>query len=142
MLTRWTSRKRISWEFQNLDLNSDFIKCDSKEARSFAEIFHLLDPDVFVDNHVSDGADYQHIMTLLTSQHNKLGGAMGEYMNKEFEPALYRLMKEKGYDLVPYVNSFGDTPESAGPNIGTAHDTAAVMQHYGTPLLLFLKRIC
>src|SRR5450432_430261 len=97
---------------QNLDLNRDFIQCDSKEARSFAEIFHLLDPDVFIDNHVSDGADYQHVMTLLTSQHNKLGGVMGEYMNKQFEPALFTLMKEKGFDLVPYVNAFGDTPES------------------------------
>ena len=97
---------------QNLDLNRDFIKCDSKEAKAFAEIFHLADPDVFVDNHVSDGADYQHIMTLLTSQHNKLGGVMGEYLDKEFEPALYILMKEKGYDLGPYVNSFGDTPEN------------------------------
>ena len=42
---------------QNLDLNRDFIKCDSKEAKAFAEIFHLTDPDVFLDNHVSDGAD-------------------------------------------------------------------------------------
>ncbi|MBS1620615.1 MAG: M14 family metallopeptidase [Bacteroidetes bacterium] len=97
---------------QNLDLNRDFIKSDSKEARSFAEIFHLLDPIVFFDNHVSDGADYQHVMTLLVSQHNKLGGEMGEFMNKEFEPGLYSLMKEKGYDLVPYVNAFGDTPET------------------------------
>ena len=97
---------------QNLDLNRDFIKCDSKDSRAFAGIFHFLDPDVFIDNHVSDGADYQHIMTLLTSQHNKLGGAMGDYLEKKFEPALYTLMKEKGYDLVPYVNSFGDTSEN------------------------------
>ncbi len=100
---------------ENLDLNRDFIKCDSKEARSFAAIFHLCDPDVFVDNHVSDGADYQHIMTLLTSQHDKLGGAMGEFMDKNFEPALYKQMKEMGYDLVPYVNAFGDTPETGWP---------------------------
>ncbi|MDZ4810535.1 MAG: M14 family metallopeptidase [Bacteroidota bacterium] len=97
---------------QNLDLNRDFIKCDSKEARAFTEIFHLLDPDVFIDNHVSNGADYQHVMTLLTSQHNKLGGPMGEFMNKQFEPALFSLMKEKNYDLVPYVNAFGETPET------------------------------
>ena len=96
---------------QNLDLNRDFIKCDSKEALTFAKIFHYLDPDVFIDNHVSDGADYQHVMTLLTSQHNKLGGTMGEYLNQQFEPALYSLMKGKGYDLVPYVNHFGETPE-------------------------------
>ncbi len=37
---------------------------------------------------------------------------MGEFMEKQFEPALFTLMKEKGYDLVPYVNAFGDTPEA------------------------------
>jgi hypothetical protein len=96
---------------QNLDLNRDFIKCDSKDAMAFTKIFHLVDPDVMVDNHVSDGADYQHVMTLICSQHNKLGGAMGEFMNQTFEPGLYQLMKEKGYDLVPYVNDFDETPE-------------------------------
>ena len=100
---------------QNLDLNRDFIKCDAKDSRAFTEIFHLTDPDVFVDNHVSDGADYQHVMTLVTSQHDKLGGVMGDYLNKEFDPALFQLMKEKGYDLVPYVNHFGDTPENGWP---------------------------
>jgi hypothetical protein len=97
---------------QNLDLNRDFIKCDSKDARAFTEIFHLTDPDVFVDNHVSNGADYQHVMTLLSTQHNKLGGAMGDFLDKQFEPALYSSMKEKGFDLVPYVNHFGETPEN------------------------------
>lgn len=100
---------------QNLDLNRDFIKSDSKEARAFAEIFHLLDPDVFVDNHVSDGADYQHVMTLLTSQHSKMGPVLGDFMNKEFEPGMFAGMKQKGYDLIPYVNSFGDTPEAGWP---------------------------
>lgn len=96
---------------QNLDLNRDYIKADSKEALSFTRIFHMLDPDVFVDNHVSNGADYQHVMTLIASQHNKLGGKMGAFMNKTFEPGIYKIMKEKGWDLVPYVNHFGATPE-------------------------------
>jgi hypothetical protein len=100
---------------QNLDLNRDFIKSDSKEARSFATIFHTVDPDIFIDNHVSNGADYQHIMTLLTTQHNKLGGETGRYIETKMEPALYNIMKEKGYHLVPYVNAFGDTPESGWP---------------------------
>jgi hypothetical protein len=96
---------------QNLDLNRDFIKADSKNALTFSRIFHYLNPDIFIDNHVSNGADYQHVMTLIASQHNRLGGAMGEYMNKQFEPTLYTLMKEKGWDLVPYVNHFAETPE-------------------------------
>ena len=100
---------------QNLDLNRDAIKCDSKDARAFTEIFHLTDPDVFVDNHVSNGADYQHVMTLLTTQHSKLGGDMGKYLHDQFEPDIYRLMSSKGFDMVPYVNSFGDTPENGWP---------------------------
>jgi hypothetical protein len=100
---------------QNLDLNRDFIKCDSKDARAFTEIFHLTDPDIFIDNHVSNGADYQHVMTLLSTQNSKLGGVMGDYLKKEMEPGIYELMKAKGYDLIPYVNSFGDSPDNGWP---------------------------
>lgn len=97
---------------QNLDLNRDFIKADAKESVSFARIFHYIKPDIFIDNHVSNGADYQHVMTLLSSQHNKLGGPMGAYLHEVMEPALYRQMKEKGYDLLPYVNNFSERPET------------------------------
>ncbi|MFM8805948.1 MAG: M14 family metallopeptidase [Sphingomonadales bacterium] len=96
---------------QNLDLNRDFIKLDSKEAFSFCAIFQECDPDIFIDNHVSNGADYQHVMTLLTSQYSKLGGPMGAYLHDTFEPALYAAMRQKGYDLIPYVNIGGDKPE-------------------------------
>jgi len=96
---------------QNLDLNRDFTKCDSKEARSFAQIFHLLDPDILIDNHVSDGADYQHTMTLLTSQYNKLGGDLGNWLKESFEPQLYKGMTEKKWDMVPYVNFETETPD-------------------------------
>lgn len=97
---------------QYLDLNRDFIKCDSKEALSFSAIFQECDPDVFIDNHVSNGADYQHIMTLLTSQPSKLGGEMEKFLRSQFEPALYAGMKDRGYDMIPYVNVYGDKPEN------------------------------
>ena len=89
---------------QNLDLNRDFTKCDSKEAKSFAQIFHFLNPDIFIDNHVSDGADYQHTMTLITTQYDKLGPVLGNWLKENFEPGLYKGMKAKGWDMVPYVN--------------------------------------
>ncbi|CAN5736852.1 M14 family metallopeptidase [soil metagenome] len=93
---------------QNLDLNRDFTKCDSKEARSFAELFHFIDPDIFIDNHVSDGADYQHTMTLITTQYDKLGPVLGKYLKEDFEPTIYRGMKTKGWDLIPYVDFEND----------------------------------
>lgn len=97
---------------QNLDLNRDFVKNDSKNARSFTEIFHALDPELYVETHVSNGADYQYTMTLLPTQHNKLGGAMGAYLQNELEPALYNKMEKKQWPMVPYVNVFGTVPDS------------------------------
>ncbi len=89
---------------QNLDLNRDFTKCDSREAKSFAQLFHLLDPDILIDNHVSDGADYQHTMTLITTQYDKLGPTLGKWLKESFEPNIYAGMKTKGWDLIPYVD--------------------------------------
>ncbi len=97
---------------RNLDLNRDFTKCDAAETLGLEELFARINPDIFIDNHVSDGADYQHIMTLLASQHDKMGGETGAYMYKTFTPLLYQDMKAKGYDLVPYVNDFDKTPEN------------------------------
>ena len=96
---------------QNLDLNRDFTKCDSKDARSFAQIFHWLDPDILIDNHVSDGADYQHTMTLITTQYDKLSADLGGWLRDKFEPQLYSGMTEKKWDMVPYVDFSSSGPE-------------------------------
>ena len=96
---------------KNLDLNRDFIKSDAAETTGFEDLFTRLNPDLFIDNHVSDGADYQHVMTLLATQHDKLGGETGDYMYNTFTPLVYRVMKGYGYDLVPYVNDFDKTPD-------------------------------
>ena len=101
---------------QNLDLNRDFTKCDSREAKSFAGIFHFLDPDIFIDNHVSDGADYQHTMTLITTQYDKLGPVLGKWLKDNFEPRLYKGMAAKGWDLIPYVD-FESTDLNRGMNM-------------------------
>src|SRR5690606_3074240 len=95
----------------NYDLNRDFIKMDSKNAKTFADIFHLVKPDVFIDNHVSNEADYQYILTHLFTQHNKLGGELGEYLHDSFMPDVEKALAEKEWDITPYVNVFNTPPE-------------------------------
>jgi hypothetical protein len=95
---------------QNLDLNRDFTKCDSRNARSFARIFHWVNPDIQIDNHVSDGADYQYTMTLLSSQWNKLGGRLGTFLHEVFQPALFAGMEKKGWGMTPYVDFEAGNP--------------------------------
>ncbi|TDT39578.1 zinc carboxypeptidase [Maribacter spongiicola] len=96
---------------KNYDLNRDFIKSDTKNAETFAKIFHLINPDVFIDNHVSNGADYQYTLTHLFTQHNKLGGKLGDYVHNSLMPQLQDSLLNSGWDITPYVNVFNSPPE-------------------------------
>ena len=97
---------------RNFDLNRDFIKQDTKNAAAFAEIFHTVNPDVFIDNHVSNGADYQYAITHLFTQHNKLGGNLGRFLEATMRPEIEASLKEKNIIITPYVNVWGNTPEA------------------------------
>nr|WP_321248336.1 M14 family metallopeptidase [uncultured Psychroserpens sp.] len=113
--TRTNQNGPVSYGFRgnarNFDLNRDFIKSDTKNAKAFAQIFHLVQPDVFIDNHVSNGADYQYTLTHLFTQHNKLGGDLGDFLHTEMMPQLEQKLRDKNWDITPYVNVFNRTPE-------------------------------
>ncbi len=96
---------------ENLDLNRDFTKCDSKDAKAFTQIFHWLDPDILLDNHVSDGADYQYTMTVVSSQYDKESGTLGKWFKEKFEPQLYQSMAEKKWEMTPYVDFSNSGPD-------------------------------
>ncbi|MEO6348502.1 MAG: M14 family metallopeptidase [Aquaticitalea sp.] len=96
---------------RNYDLNRDFIKSDTKNARTFAQILHKVQPDVFIDNHVSNGADYQYVLTHLFTQHDKLGGNLGTYLHEEMMPTLEQKLADQHWDITPYVNVFNQVPE-------------------------------
>lgn len=96
---------------RNYDLNRDFLKADSRNAMAFTQIFRKWDPDVFIDTHVSNGADYQYVMTLIPTQHNKLGAPLGDYLKNTMLPALYTNMEKAGFPMCPYVNEIDRTPD-------------------------------
>ncbi len=96
---------------KNLDLNRDFVKCDSKNARSFNTFFHKWDPDVQIDTHTSNGADYQYTMTLIATQKDKLHPALAAFMTDRMLPDLYENMKKNNWEMIPYVYANG-TPET------------------------------
>ncbi len=97
---------------QNLDLNRDFIKMDTRNTQSFVQIFQWLQPDLFIDTHVSNGADYQYTFTLLTTQKNKLEKSMSSYLYSNVLPAAEKHMDSKGWPVAPYVNTVEEIPDS------------------------------
>lgn len=92
---------------RNLDLNRDFIKCDSRNTQTFTRLFHKWDPDLFVDTHTSNGADYQATITMIATQPDKLPPALAAFQQSILLPELYAGMDIAGWPMTPYVHSDG-----------------------------------
>ena len=96
---------------RHLDLNRDFVKCDTLTAQVFNKLFASWDPDVMVDTHTSNGADYTYTMTLIHTQADKLGAELGGFLRDTMLPALYADMEARGWPTCPYVNPVKDSPD-------------------------------
>src|SRR3954467_11771833 len=96
---------------RHLDLNRDFAKCDTLTAQAFNKLFTAWDPDVMVDTHTSNGADYPYTMTLIHTQADKLGGGLGEFLRDTMVPTMYAQMEQRGWPTCPYVNPVKDSPD-------------------------------
>lgn len=87
-----------------LDLNRDFVKQDSRDARAFAGIYRFLDPDVFLDTHTTNGSDHQFTVTLIATQPEKMHPEMEDFFRNDMLKELYGRMKEvHNNEMVPYV---------------------------------------
>ena len=95
---------------KNLDLNRDFIKCDSKNARTFNQLFTKWNAPIFIDNHTSNGADYQYVMTLIATQKDKLQVDLRAHLTDSMLPFVYKKMEDYTYEMTPYVN-VDNTPD-------------------------------
>lgn len=96
---------------KHLDLNRDFIKADSRNALAFTDIFQKWRPHIFIDTHTSNGADYQYVMTLISTQKDKLPSVMSQYQETQYLPDIYEKMAAGKYEMTPYVYSRG-TPDT------------------------------
>ena len=89
----------------NMDLNRDFIKMDTENVRSLVRLMRIWDPDVFIDTHTSNGADYPYVLTLITTQKDKFNLPLSDFLYSEMLPDLYKEMENSPYEIIPYVYS-------------------------------------
>lgn len=99
---------------RNFDLNRDFIKANSRNVRAFYRIFQTYLPELFVDTHTTNGADYQAVITLIQTLPDKLGGHTRQYQTEQLVPDLAQKMEAAKVPMCPYVYSLGRTPDEKG----------------------------
>lgn len=102
--------------YQNLDLNRDFVKLETENARSFVKIFRRWDPDVFLDTHTTNGSDHQYVITYLPAQHNSMPEPVGNFFSETMIPAMYAKMRGTPYEMIPYAEWDVESPEQGIAN--------------------------
>jgi len=99
----------------NLNLNRDYLKADAPETRAFMTMFHRWLPDFFVDDHVTDGADYQYDVTFTIDDGPNLPAGTAKWVDEVATPTLERYVDEHGHLAAPtYINLVNDNDPSEG----------------------------
>jgi len=88
---------------RGLDLNRDWLKADAPETRALVSLAAAWKPDLFVDNHVTDGADFQATLTLSYANEPYTPKPLADWLKKVVPRAL-RSVEELGYKTAPYVD--------------------------------------
>ena len=99
---------------QNLNLNRDYAKLDTKEVRAVVEVINKYDPDLYMDIHVTDGADYQYDITYGNIGKEGYSPAISNWLENTMTPAVNKGLSEMGHIPGPLVNAFDDRDFSKG----------------------------
>ncbi len=85
-----------------LNLNRDYMKADAPEMQNWLKFFHKYQPDMLIDNHVTDGADLQHDVTIAIHDGIDIHPRVGEWV-KRYTPAMWQGMEAEGHVMGWYV---------------------------------------
>lgn len=87
---------------QNLNLNRDYIKADAPETRDFLALFDAWNPDLYIDNHVTDGADFQYDVLYTIESTGYVARSVGAYIDDVFQPHVRPAMERDGHVVESY----------------------------------------
>ena len=100
-----------------LDLNRDFLKADAPETRALLALASRWQPDLFVDDHVTDGADFQATLTLAYENDVATAPPLAAWLERVIPRALARV-KAGGYETAPYVEWVDPKDPAQGIDVG------------------------
>jgi len=98
----------------NLNLNRDYVKAESPETRAWLRLWNRWLPDFFVDDHVTDGADYQYDVTYELSTGAGNDQAIIDWQQKSVAPHLDQSVAAAGHVIGPLIFLKDDADPSKG----------------------------
>jgi hypothetical protein len=106
----------MGWRTQsmNLNLNRDYMKADAPETRAFLKLWNRWLPDFFVDDHVTDGADYAYDVTYNLDTGPEVYPPLADWQRTTLAPALEESVTRSGHAISPVIFLRDDTDPAQG----------------------------
>lgn len=91
----------------NLNLNRDYLKAASPEMRALLRMFSTWMPDFYIDNHTTNGMDYQYHISYAMESHANIDTALAEWGNKKLMTEVISKVESEGFITGPYLELKG-----------------------------------
>jgi murein tripeptide amidase MpaA len=112
---------------QNLNLNRDYMKADAPETQAWLRLFNAWMPDFFIDAHVTDGADFQHVVTYSIESHTNIAEPVRKWIRERYLPGVMPGQTRDGVTVAPYIFLKDDLDPLQGTWGGTASPRFSTM---------------
>lgn len=96
---------------QNLNLNRDYMKADSPEMRAWLKLFSVWLPDFIIDNHTTNGADYQYHVTYGLERQANISHYLSRWISDKYLPHIIKKVEKDGFLTAPYIEFKGEKLE-------------------------------
>lgn len=93
---------------RNQNLNRDYAKADTPEMRALLRALADFAPDLYIDLHVTDGADYQYDITYGWNRAHAWSPAIATWLDSRLQPRVHQGLEEMGH--IPGGLIFADGP--------------------------------
>jgi len=98
---------------QNINLNRDYVKADAPEMQAMLALVEQWDPLAYIDLHVTDGAKFQHDVSVQVEPVTAGDAALAQ-AGRAFRDAVIARLDQQGSMALPFYPSFveDDNPAS------------------------------
>lgn len=113
---------------RNLNLNRDFAKLETEEVRALVSVINKWKPDLYIDLHVTDGADYQPDITYGFNGRRPWSPSIATWLEETYRVDVDAALEAMGHTPSTLLFSAngrdmlgGNTEWTAGPRFSTAY---------------------
>lgn len=87
----------------NLNLNRDYMKADAPETHAWLDMWTNWNPDLFMDCHVTDGADFRYNISFQYEHHDNSPVSVRDWMKNVIEGRVVPATEADGNLLTTYL---------------------------------------